>query len=516
MATPSEKLAESLEALRKLQDHGMLVIQARDLSRTHRERLIKNGILQEIIKGWFIFTRPNEIAGESTTWYASFWHFCSAYLQKRFGNKWCLSPEQSLSLHAGNWTVPQQLLIRSPKGNNKITALPHKTALLDARYIMPDQNEIEIINNIRVFSLPSALVTCSPRIFQQNSTDVRTALSLVRDSSDVLRLLLEGGNSTIAGRLAGAFRNIGRNQIADDIISTMTTAGYNVREIDPFSTTPTFSFNSREKSPYVSRMNIMWQEMRETVLKIFPKPPDLSSNIKTYIKNVEEIYVTDAYHSLSIEGYRVSAELIERVRSGKWDPMKYKTDREHISALAARGYWQAFQHVKDSVKKALQGINAGKIFNEDHRSWYREMFASYVTAGILKPSDLAGYRNNLVYIRRSMHVPPNPDAIRDLMPAFCDLLSSEKEAAVKIVLGHFFFVYIHPYMDGNGRMGRFLMNVMMASGGYPWIIVPLEQRHSYIAALENASVRQNIAPFTKFLAALVKDRMKGKKLPQIK
>ena len=37
--------------------------------------------------------------------------------------------------------------------------------------------------------------------------------------------------------------------------------------------------------------------------------------------------------------------------------------------------------------------------------------------------------------------------------------------AVRAVLGHFFFVYIHPYMDGNGRMGRFVLNAMLASGG---------------------------------------------------
>jgi hypothetical protein len=52
------------------------------------------------------------------------------------------------------------------------------------------------------------------------------------------------------------------------------------------------------------------------------------------------------------------------------------------------------------------------------------------------------------------------------MPAFFSLLKDEKNPAVKAVLGHFFFVYIHPYVDGNGRMGRFLMNVMLVSGGY--------------------------------------------------
>jgi Fic family protein len=260
----------------------------------------------------------------------------------------------------------------------------------------------------------------------------------------------------------------------------------------------------------------MWREMREVVLTHFPQPPSRPINANTYLKRVEETYVTDAYHSLSIEGYRVSQDLIQRVKSGTWNPGNSENDREHVAALAARGYWQAFKEVEKSLRKVLKGINPGKVFDEDHREWYREMFAPCVTAGIVKPADLAGYRRGQVYIRRSMHVPPNPDAVRDLMPAFCDLLSKEKEAAVRVVLGHFFFVYIHPYMDGNGRIGRFLMNVMLAAGGYPWIVVPVEQRNKYMAALEEASVRQNIMPFSKFLAGLVTDRLKGKELPQIK
>jgi Fic family protein len=89
------------------------------------------------------------------------------------------------------------------------------------------------------------------------------------------------------------------------------------------------------------------------------------------------------------------------------------------------------------------------------------------------------------------------------MPAFFDLLEAETETQVKVVLGHFVFVYIHPYMDGNGRMGRFLMNTMMASGGYPWTIIPVERRSEYMNSLEAASVEQNIQPFTHFLASLL-------------
>lgn len=515
MASPQEKLAESLEALRGLQERGVVAIRSRDLSRTRRERLVKNGFLKEIMKGWYIPARPDEVPGDSTAWYASFWDFCAAYLAERFGKDWCLSPEQSLSLHAGNRTVPAQLLVRTPKGGNKPTTLPHGTSLFDVRYAMPEESEIVERDGLRLYSVPAALIACPEHFFRQAATDARAAMAMVKDSSDVLALLLEGGHSTIAGRLAGAFRNAGRDRVADEILRTMDAAGYTVRESDPFESKPALVLTTRETSPYVNRIRLMWEDMRQPVLDAFPAPPEIPDDPKAYLKAVDEVYVSDAYHSLSIEGYRVSPELIERVGSGAWDPENDQDDREHRNALAARGYYDAFMTVKGSVKKVLVGNNPGAVADDDHGTWYRELFGPSVTAGIVRAADLAGYRSGPVYIRRSMHVPPPREAVRDCMPALFDLLRDEPEPSVRVVLGHFVFVYIHPYMDGNGRMGRFLMNVMLAAGGYPWTIIPLEQRDDYMAALESASVGQNIKPLANFLARLVLDGLEGKPGPKV-
>ena len=504
MPRPQDKLAESLAVLKKLQDEGIAAIHTKNMTRTHRERLIKSGFIKEVMKGWYIPASPEGSAGESTAWYASFWGFCGNYLKLRFGNQWCLSPEQSLSIHSGNWNVPEQLLVRTPKGGNKPIYLLHETSIMDVRLKLPDKNELEIKENLRIMTLPAALISCAPGYYSNNAIEARAALSMISDASEILHKLLEGGHSTVAGRLAGAFRNIGKNVIADNIIEAMRAAGYSITENDPFEEKHTIIFSERELSPYINRIRMNWADMRDIVLENFPQAPLLRQNTDEYLKHVDDIYLTDAYHSLSIEGYRVSEELIERVRSGNWDPETNRKDKEYANALAARGYWQAFQAVKKSLAKILNKNSPGTVVSNDHSIWYRELFAPSVSAGLIAASDLAGYRSQPVYIRKSMHVPPRCEAVRDLMPAFFSLLKEEEEPAVKAVLGHFFFVYIHPYIDGNGRMGRFLMNAMLASGGYPWTVIPLETRNDYMATLEEASVRKNIEPFSRFLSGLVR------------
>ena len=88
MATPGEKLAESLEALKKLQDRGIVAIKTSELSRVHRERLLKNKFLREVMKGWYLSVPSDEQQGDSTFWYASYWPFCSGYLKSQKLRGW--------------------------------------------------------------------------------------------------------------------------------------------------------------------------------------------------------------------------------------------------------------------------------------------------------------------------------------------------------------------------------------------------------------------------------------------
>lgn len=503
MPTPNEKLAEALTALQELQKEGRRVFRTSEFSRTHRERLTRNAFVQEVIKGWLISSSPTARDGDSTPWYASFWEFCARYCDDRFGDQWHLSPEQSLLLHAENTIIPPQVVVYSPKGARNKTRLLFDTSIYDVVQQMPPRADLMVRHGLRLFTPEAALVKVTEAFFQQHPIEAQVVLSSIRDPSGILRRVLEGGNSYVAGRLAGAFRRMGRAEIADEIATTMKAAEYPVRESDPFAAQQVFGTYRGAKAPIVSRIEALWRTTRDTVIAVFPKAPGLPKNKDEYMRFVEEIYQSDAYHSLSIEGYSVTPELIERVRSGNWDPEIHDSDRKNHDALAARGYWQAFQAVKANVAQIVNGTEPGALVRTSHREWYRELFTPCVTAGLISASALAGYRNDAVYLRTSRYVPPRWEAVRDAMPALFDLIEGEKEASVRAVLGHWLIGYIHPYPDGNGRMARFLMNAMLASGGYPWTVVRVEDRIAYLQALDRASIDADIGPFATFLAERV-------------
>lgn len=297
MATPSEKLAQALSELQKLQkDRNIAVIKASDLKTTHKQLLKANGFIKDVIKGWYISTRPDEKKGDTTSWYMSFWDFSAIYLNERFGEEWCLSPDQSLLLHSGNWIIPKQLLVRSPKANNNIVQLLHGTSILDYKLDIPGNDSRVNLNGLQVYSLEAGLIGVGADFFTRYTVDARTCLATVKDASVLLTKLLGGGHSVIAGRLAGAFRNNGNAKIADTILKTMKSAGYEVREEDPFTEKlPEHILSVREVSPYVSRIKLMWHKMRGVVIENFPEPKSLPTDVESYMKEVEEHYAEDAY-----------------------------------------------------------------------------------------------------------------------------------------------------------------------------------------------------------------------------
>lgn len=256
----------------------------------------------------------------------------------------------------------------------------------------------------------------------------------------------------------------------------------------------------RVVSPYVGRIQAMFRAMRDPVLETFEDVrPVTRQKVGDCISQIDDVYVNDAYNSLSIEGYRVSFDLVRRIRDGQWNPEGDPQDRQQRDAMAAKGYLEAFTLVKASVRTVLSGVEAAEVAGSQYQGWYGALFSATVSSGLLEVSRLAGHRDGPVYIRNSKHVPPRSAAVTDCMEALFECLQAESSPVVRAVLGHMLFGFVHPYFDGNGRLARFLMNLFLVTGGYPWTIVRTERGDVYLDALESASTRGNIKPFARFI-----------------
>jgi len=117
------------------------------------------------------------------------------------------------------------------------------------------------------------------------------------------------------------------------------------------------------------------------------------------------------------------------------------------------------------------------------------------------------YRQLQVYVGE--HVPPPPEDVPQLMTAFVEWLQSTEfklphplEAAA---LAHYQLVWIHPFLDGNGRTSRMLMNLILLHYNYPEAVVKLEDRLLYYDALRQADRKLggDTLPFIRFIARTV-------------
>lgn len=262
------KLRRSLDALARLGD--VAAVRSRNLSRTHRERLVANGYLREVLQGWYVPVRGDLPADPARAWYDQFWAFCAGYLDSRFGTAWCLAPEHAIAVHTGDWTVPGQLVVRTARGGNKPLTLPHGTGLLDLR-LQPPADRVEVrALGIRIMELESALIASPIASYRSHPRHLHAALWLLDDVEVLTARLIEGRHSKVAGRLAGALRQIGRPALADALSAGLRTAGIAISETEPFARAPRPT--GRDPSPYPNRQSLRrrWAAMRGPVLEAWP------------------------------------------------------------------------------------------------------------------------------------------------------------------------------------------------------------------------------------------------------
>ncbi|MBM3247451.1 Fic family protein [Candidatus Pacearchaeota archaeon] len=132
-----------------------------------------------------------------------------------------------------------------------------------------------------------------------------------------------------------------------------------------------------------------------------------------------------------------------------------------------------------------------------------------VTENTLKQeliSQIGKYRTVQVYVGSSL--PPNPSVVPERMTSLLKWYSNNKNRLNPLVLASYFhaeFEKIHPFVDGNGRTGRLLMNFILYKNRLPMINIPKKKKFRYYKVLKEAQYKNNLLPFMKFLIKLLKE-----------
>jgi len=120
-------------------------------------------------------------------------------------------------------------------------------------------------------------------------------------------------------------------------------------------------------------------------------------------------------------------------------------------------------------------------------------------------SQIGRYRSVQVFVGRS--IPPSPSEVPNQMTRLLKWYSVNKNKLHPLVLASYFhteFEKIHPFVDGNGRVGRLLMNFILHKNKYPMINIPKKRRFKYYEVLQNAQYKKNLKSFIKFLISILK------------
>ncbi|KAB0394480.1 hypothetical protein E2I00_014501 [Balaenoptera physalus] len=201
---------------------------------------------------------------------------------------------------------------------------------------------------------------------------------------------------------------------------------------------------------------------------------------------MEETYYHHIYHTVAIEGNTLTLSEIRHILETRYAvPGKSLEEQNEVIGMHA-----AMKYVNTTLLSRIGSVSIGDVL-EIHRR----------VLGYVDPVEAGRFRTTQVLVGH--HVPPHPQEVEKQMQEFTQWLNSEDAMNLHPVefaaLAHYKLVYIHPFIDGNGRTSRLLMNLILMQAGYPPITVRKEQRSEYYHVLEVAN-EGDVRPFIRFIA----------------
>lgn len=201
---------------------------------------------------------------------------------------------------------------------------------------------------------------------------------------------------------------------------------------------------------------------------------------------MEETYYHHIYHTVAIEGNTLTLSEIRHIIETRY-AVPGKSLQEQNEAI---GVDAAMKYINTTLLSRTGLMTIGNIL-EIHRR----------VLGYVDPVEAGRLRTNQVFVGH--HIPPHPRDLERHMDELVQWLNSEEALQLHPVeyaaLAHYKLVYIHPFVDGNGRTARLLMNLVLMQARYPPITIRKEQRAEYYAVLDTAN-EGDVRPFIRFIA----------------
>ena len=204
----------------------------------------------------------------------------------------------------------------------------------------------------------------------------------------------------------------------------------------------------------------------------------------------EEFVVEYTYNSNAIEGNTLTLRETDMVLRGL--TIDQKPLKDHMEAV---GHKEAFDFVRDLVKDQVPLSES--IIKQIH----------YLVLAD-KKDDRGVYRRIPVRIMGAKHEPVQPYMIQPKMEQLLGLYRNSTEHIIpRLARFHIEFEGIHPFIDGNGRTGRLLVNMELMKAGYPPIDIKFTDRIAYYNAFDEYHVKHNLDVMEKLFAGYVNARL---------
>lgn len=419
----------------------------------------------------------------------------------------------AVRLHSEMTTAPRRLTIvqGANRSRRTIELVPAYEVQIRDGTVDLTHSVVRSPMGVRIYTEPPAATLLGlpvPYLREDPATVALWLKSLVVSRPDLERAYAARPRPVVLKRMGLIAREVGNERLADQIDDVLRESypqrvGRGHTSRGGALTVPVAVVEMpTTRLPWLDRQAYTFREFAElTQMEVRGAEEVLPRfDIARLIEHARDARAYDAYHSTTMEGYRITPEEVSAILS---DRMVGTQDPETVRArMAIAGYSVAFERVLSALRDAR-----GRVRIDEHliHDLYVDLFSPSVDAGIVAAETLRHWRANPAHLRGHAYVPPAPAKLPRLIQQFQDLVNEIVGRPItRAIMAHLEFVTIHPYVDGNGRLSRFLLNLALVGEGLPWVTIRVEDRRRYFAALERAQTAGDPLPFVRLVREYVK------------